>query len=231
MPTLILLRHGESKWNAENRFTGWTDVDLSFRGLEEAKAAGRWLLKEGLGYDVAFTSVLTRAIRTLWVVMEQTGRMWVPVHRTWRLNERHYGALQGLNKTETARKYGDDQVALWRRSYDVAPPPLGPNDPRHPKFYPRYAQFQPGELPVGESLKDTLARVMPCWTDQIEPELQDGKQVIVAAHGNSLRALVKHLDRVSDKDIPAVEIPTGRPIVYELDDELEVTAKYQAEDL
>lgn len=225
MPTLILLRHGQSAWNAENRFTGWIDVDLSLTGVAEARQAARWLIENHLGFDVAFTSVLTRAVRTLWIVMDEMNRMWVPVHRSWRLNERHYGALQGLNKAQTAEKYGDEQVHLWRRGFDVPPPPLSENDPRHPKFYPRYAGLAPDQLPVTESLQDTMARVIPYWEQAIAPELRQGKQVIAVAHGNSLRALVKHLEHIPDQDITDIEIPTGQPMVYQLDDDLEVTGQ------
>jgi 2,3-bisphosphoglycerate-dependent phosphoglycerate mutase len=220
MPTVVLLRHGESDWNRENRFTGWTDVDLSERGVEEAHEAGRLLVAEGLTFDLAFTSLLRRAIRTLWIVLEELETMWLPVHGSWRLNERHYGALQGLNKAETAERYGDEQVRLWRRSYDVRPPDLSPDDPRFPGNDRRYADLGPDELPTAESLKDTIARFLPYWHDEIAPAVRSGRRVLIAAHGNSLRALVKYLDGVSDDDIVGLNIPTGVPLVYELDDEL-----------
>jgi 2,3-bisphosphoglycerate-dependent phosphoglycerate mutase len=219
---LVLLRHGESDWNKENRFTGWTDIDLNEKGIEEAHQAGKLLLAEGFTFDIAYTSVLTRAIRTLWIVMEEMNLMWIPVVRTWRLNERHYGALQGLNKAETAQKHGAEQVHLWRRSYDVPPPPLNLDDPRHPRFDPRYANMDPALLPGTESLKITLERVLPFWCDAIVPQILAGTKVLIAAHGNSLRAMVKHLDQISDVDIPGLNIPTGIPLVYELDDKLNV---------
>ena len=230
MHKLVLLRHGESVWNRENRFTGWTDVDLSHAGREEALAAGRLLQQGGYTFDVAFTSVLKRAIRTLWIVLDEMDLMWIPVHRSWRLNERHYGALQGLNKAETAQRASAEQVHLWRRSFDVQPPALDPDDERHPRFDPRYAALPPRELPATESLKDTIARVLPYWQSAIVPELRQGKRVLIAAHGNSLRGLVKHLDAIADADIPAVEIPTGRPLVYELDGELRVADRYYLEE-
>ena len=217
MPTLVLLRHGESTWNKENRFTGWTDVDLSEKGLEEALEAGRVLKAEGYTFDVAYTSVLKRAIRTLWFVLDETDLMWIPVHRSWRLNERHYGALQGLNKAETAEKFGEAQVKIWRRSYDIPPPPLDAADPQHPRFDRRYAGVPAAELPSSESLKHTLARVLPFWNARIAPELAAGRNVLVAAHGNSLRAMVKMLDRMSDEAIVELNIPTGVPLLYELD--------------
>jgi len=220
MYRLVLLRHGESVWNKENRFTGWTDVDLSERGREEALEAGRLLREGGYGFDVAYTSVLKRAIRTLWIVMDVMDLMWVPVVRTWRLNERHYGALQGLNKAETAARHGEAQVKLWRRSYDVPPPPLAPDDPRHSSRDPRYAGLLPGEQPCTESLKDTVERFLPCWHELIAPAIRSGQRVLIAAHGNSLRALVKYLDQVSDHDIVELNIPTGIPLVYELDADL-----------
>jgi 2,3-bisphosphoglycerate-dependent phosphoglycerate mutase len=226
MHKVVLLRHGESIWNKENLFTGWTDVDLSEKGKEEAKAAGQLLKKEGYVFDIAFTSVLKRAIRTLWYTLDETDLMWIPVHRDWRLNERHYGALQGLNKAETAAKYGDDQVKIWRRSFDVQPPALEPKDPRHPSHDPRYASLKPGEIPATECLKDTVARFLPAWRDLIAPEVKAGKRVLIAAHGNSLRALVKYLDNVSDKDITELNIPTGVPLVYELDDSLKPIKHY-----
>jgi 2,3-bisphosphoglycerate-dependent phosphoglycerate mutase len=220
MIKLVLLRHGESTWNLENRFTGWTDVDLTPRGIAEAHEAARLLTEGGYTFDVAYTSVLKRAIRTLWIVMDDMELMWLPVHRSWRLNERHYGALQGLNKAETAAQYGDRQVLLWRRSYADPPPPLTPDDPRHPGRDRRYAELRPEELPLAESLKDTVERFLPYWHGTIVPDLRAGKRVVIAAHGNSLRALVKHLDSVSEEEIVGLNIPTGIPLVYELDDEL-----------
>ena len=219
---LVLLRHGESEWNKENRFTGWTDVDINEKGVEEAHQAGQLLMAEGFTFDIAYTSVLKRAIRTLWIVMDEMDLMWIPVVRTWRLNERHYGALQGLNKAETAQKHGAEQVHLWRRSYDVPPPPLDRDDPRHPRFDPRYADMDPALLPATESLKITLERVIPFWCDAIVPQILAGTKVLIAAHGNSLRAMVKHLDQISDVDIPVLNIPTGIPLVYELDNKLNV---------
>jgi 2,3-bisphosphoglycerate-dependent phosphoglycerate mutase len=220
MYKLVLLRHGESTWNKENRFTGWTDVDLSPRGREEALEAGRVLKAEGFTFDVAYTSVLKRAIRTLWIVLDEMDLMWIPVHRSWRLNERHYGALQGLNKAETAAKFGEDQVKIWRRSYDIRPPALTPDDERYPGRDPRYASLSPQELPLTECLKDTVARFLPLWHETIAPAVQSGRRVLIAAHGNSLRALVKYLDNVSDQDIVELNIPTGIPLLYELDAEL-----------
>jgi 2,3-bisphosphoglycerate-dependent phosphoglycerate mutase len=220
MSTLVLLRHGESDWNRENRFTGWVDVPLSEFGKEEARAAGRLLADEGYGFDVVFTSVLTRAIQSADIALEELGQLWLPVHRSWRLNERHYGALQGLDKKETAEQYGDAQVFAWRRSYDIPPPPLGLNDERHPRHDPRYRELAPDVLPSGECLKDVVARMLPYWHDVIVPELRAGRRVLVVAHGNSLRALVKHLDGISDAEIPALNIPTGIPLVYELDENL-----------
>jgi 2,3-bisphosphoglycerate-dependent phosphoglycerate mutase len=220
MPQLVLLRHGESDWNRENRFTGWTDVDLSEAGVAEAHAAGRLLRDGGFDFDLAFTSVLRRAIRTLWISLDELDRMWLPVVHSWRLNERHYGALQGLNKAETAAEYGDEQVHLWRRSYDVPPPPLPPGDEREPGRDPRYAGLSADELPRSESLKDTVARFLPAWHELIVPEVLAGRRVLIAAHGNSLRALVKYLDHVSDEEIPGLNIPTGVPLVYDLDAEL-----------
>ncbi len=214
---LVLLRHGQSTWNLENLFTGWTDVDLTAQGREEARAAGQLLLERGFEFDVAFTSVLKRAIRTLWILMDGMDRMWVPVERDWRLNERHYGALQGLDKAETTAKYGVEQVKIWRRSYDVPPSPLAADDPRHPKFDPRYRRILPSALPATESLKDTLVRVVPCWQERIAPALAAGADVLVVAHGNSLRALVKMLEGMSDSAIVEFNIPTGVPIYYELD--------------
>jgi 2,3-bisphosphoglycerate-dependent phosphoglycerate mutase len=217
---LILLRHGQSEWNLQNLFTGWVDVDLTEQGRAEAAEAARLLAAEGLDFDLAFTSTLKRAIRTLWIVMDGMDRMWVPVTRAWELNERHYGALQGLDKAETLRRHGEEQVLIWRRSYDVPPPPLDPDDPRHPRFEPRYAGVEAARLPVTESLKDTLARVQPYWESEIAPQIRAGRQVIIVAHGNSLRALVKMLDGLSEAEILKVNIPTGIPLVYELDDEL-----------
>jgi 2,3-bisphosphoglycerate-dependent phosphoglycerate mutase len=217
---LVLLRHGQSTWNLENRFTGWTDVDLSPRGVTEAVDAGRLLLAAGYGFDVAHTSVLKRALRTLYLGLEELDLLWIPVKKHWRLNERHYGALQGLNKKETADEHGADQVQVWRRSYDVPPPALAPDDARHPGHDPRYADFPPELLPATECLRDVVDRMLPYWYDAIVPDIRAGKRVIVAAHGNSLRALVKHLDGVSDEAIPSLNIPTGIPLVYELDGDL-----------
>ncbi len=220
MHTLVLLRHGESAWNLENRFTGWTDVDLTPKGTDEARAAGR-LLKEG-GYlpDVAHTSLLRRAIRTLWLALEVLDRPWIPVRHSWRLNERHYGALQGLNKAETAKEFGDEQVKVWRRSYATPPPPLSPDDERHPVRDPRYASLTKDLLPLTESLADTVARFLPYWHDRIVPDVKAGRRVLIAAHGNSLRALVKHLDGLSEEAVVSLNIPTGIPLVYELDADL-----------
>ena len=215
---LVLCRHGQSEWNLKNQFTGWRDVDLTEKGNEEAKAAGRLLSELGYEFDIAYTSVLKRAIRTLWHIQDQMDRMWMPVVRDYRLNERHYGALQGLNKAETAEKYGDEQVHIWRRSYDTPPPEMDADDERHPRFDPRYAGIE--DLPGAESLKLTLERVLPCWNDVIAPDLRAGKNVLIAAHGNSLRALVKMLDDVSDEEITGFNIPTGVPLAYELDDDL-----------
>ncbi|HOW54063.1 MAG TPA: 2,3-diphosphoglycerate-dependent phosphoglycerate mutase [Syntrophorhabdaceae bacterium] len=226
MRRIVFVRHGESQWNKENRFTGWTDVDLSDKGLEEAKQAGQALKKTGFIFDVAFTSVLKRAVKTLWIVLEELDLMWIPERKSWRLNERHYGALQGLNKAETAQKYGDEQVRLWRRSYDVAPPPLDRKDERFCGNDPRYDSLAAEELPVAESLKDTEARVMPYWQETIVPVLARGAKVIVSAHGNSLRSLVKHLDNISDEEIPKLEIPTGKPLVYEFTDDLKPLKHY-----
>ena len=220
MHTLVLLRHGESTWNKENRFTGWTDVGLTEKGIQEAHEAAGLLKASGCSFDVACTSVLKRAIRTLWIVLHDMDLMWLPVHRCWRLNERHYGALQGLNKAETAQQYGDEQVLLWRRSYGVRPPALTHADERFPGHDLRYRDLEPGELPLTESLEDTVARVLPCWHEEIAPTIRTGQRVLISAHGNSLRALVKHLDGVSDTDIVGLNIPTGIPLVYELDDEL-----------
>jgi 2,3-bisphosphoglycerate-dependent phosphoglycerate mutase len=217
MHTLVLLRHGESIWNRENRFTGWTDVDLSERGRDEAREAGRLLKAEGLIFDLAFTSVLKRAIRTLWIALDEMDLMWIPVRNSWRLNERHYGALQGLNKAETAARFGEQQVKIWRRSYDIPPPALDPSDPRGAGNDPRYAGLSDDELPLTECLEDTVARFLPLWNAKIAPEVAAGRRVIIAAHGNSLRALVKYLDQVSEQDIVELNIPTGIPLVYELD--------------
>jgi 2,3-bisphosphoglycerate-dependent phosphoglycerate mutase len=224
MHKLILLRHGESTWNKENRFTGWTDVDLSEKGLREAQEAGKLLREEEYEFDVVYTSVLKRAIRTMWEVMDQLDQMWLPVIRHWRLNERHYGALQGLNKAETAEKHGADQVKIWRRSYATSPPALEPNDERFPGHDRRYADLSNAELPLTESLSDTVARFVPYWTDTIAPTVASGKRVLIVAHGNSLRALVKHLDDVSDEEIVGLNIPTGIPLLYELDKDLKPIA-------
>jgi 2,3-bisphosphoglycerate-dependent phosphoglycerate mutase len=218
--TLVLLRHGESTWNRKNRFTGWTDVDLSPKGIEEARASGRQMLDDGYLFDVAYTSVLKRAIRTLWLALDEMDLMWIPVHKTWRLNERHYGALQGLNKLETVEKHGEEQVKIWRRSYDIRPPALDPDDPRAPSRDPRYAGLKADEAPLTECLKDTVDRVLPYWTQTIAPAVRSGQRVLIASHGNSLRALVKYLDNVSDNEIVGLNIPTGIPLVYELNDDL-----------
>jgi 2,3-bisphosphoglycerate-dependent phosphoglycerate mutase len=220
MIRLVLLRHGESTWNKENRFTGWTDVDLTPKGVGEAQEAGRLLKEGGYSFDVAHTSLLKRAIRTLWLTLDGLDQMWLPVHKTWRLNERHYGALQGLNKAETAAKFGDAQVKIWRRSYADPPPALTPDDPRHPARDARYASLDEADLPLTESLKDTVARFLPYWHSTIVPEVAAGKRVLIAAHGNSLRALVKHLDGMSEAEIVELNIPTGVPLVYELDGDL-----------
>ncbi len=226
MKKIVFLRHGESTWNKENRFTGWTDVDLSDKGVAEATLAGETLLKEGYGFDVAYTSVLKRAIRTLWITLEKMDLMWIPVVRSWRLNERHYGALQGLNKAETAAKFGEEQVKLWRRAYAVQPPALEPADPRFPGHDPRYRGLDDADLPRTECLKDTVARVMPYWEGIIAPAVTAGQRVLVAAHGNSLRALVKYLDDISDDEIVGLNIPTGVPLVYELDDQIRPIRHY-----
>jgi 2,3-bisphosphoglycerate-dependent phosphoglycerate mutase len=226
MYKVVLLRHGESIWNKENRFTGWTDVDLSEKGLAEAMKAGEVLRKEGFVFDIAFTSVLKRAIRTLWIALDGMDLMWIPVYNSWRLNERHYGALQGLNKAETAAKFGEEQVLIWRRSYDTPPPPLEKNDPRGPAKDPRYKDLKPAEIPLTECLKDTVARFLPYWHETIAPVVKSGKRVIIAAHGNSLRALVKYLDNVSDEEIVGLNIPTGIPLVYELDNDLKPVKHY-----
>ncbi|NLZ11487.1 2,3-diphosphoglycerate-dependent phosphoglycerate mutase [Neopusillimonas aromaticivorans] len=226
MHKLVLMRHGESQWNLENRFTGWTDVDLTETGREQARKAGELLKKEGFEFDIAFSSVLKRAIRTLWITLDAMDAMHTPVGLNWRLNERHYGALQGLNKAETAAKYGDDQVLVWRRAYAIAPNPLERDDPRHPRFDKRYSKIPADQLPATECLKDTVDRVVPFWNDSIAPALRSGRSVLVAAHGNSLRALIKHLDGISDDDIVGVNIPTGQPLVYELDDDLKPIRHY-----
>ena len=223
---LVLLRHGQSVWNRENRFTGWTDVDLSDDGRTEARQAGQQLADGQYQFDVAYTSLLQRAIRTLWIALDEMNLMWVPVHRTWRLNERHYGALQGLNKAETAAQHGEAQVKIWRRSYDTPPPPLSADDPRHPSRDRRYNDLAPAELPLAESLKDTGGRFLPYWHGTIAPEIRAGKNVLVAAHGNSLRALVKYLDGVSDQEIVNLNIPTGIPLVYQLNDDLKPLDKF-----
>ncbi len=226
MYTLVLVRHGESTWNKENRFTGWTDVDLSEKGVQEAHAAGKVLKDKGFLFDVAYTSVLRRAIRTLWIVLEEMDLMWIPVHHSWRLNERHYGALQGLNKAEMATKFGEQQVHIWRRSYDTQPPALERTDPRFPGSDPRYRGLQPSDIPATECLKDTVARFLPHWHQTIAPAITAGKKVIIAAHGNSLRALVKYLDNIPDNDIVGLNIPTGMPLVYELDAQLKPIRNY-----
>jgi 2,3-bisphosphoglycerate-dependent phosphoglycerate mutase len=226
MYRVVLLRHGESTWNRENRFTGWVDVDLSDKGLDEARAAGRLLKAEGFGFDVAYSSLLKRAIRTLWIVQDELDLLWLPVHRSWRLNERHYGALQGLNKAETAAKHGEAQVKVWRRSYDIPPPPLTADDPLFPGHDPRYAGVPAASLPLTECLKDTVERFLPYWHETIAPAIRGGQRVIVAAHGNSLRALVKYLDGISDADIVELNIPTGIPLVYELDADLRPIRHY-----
>jgi 2,3-bisphosphoglycerate-dependent phosphoglycerate mutase len=226
MHKLVLIRHGESTWNLENRFTGWTDVDLTPLGIEQAKQAGRLLRAEGYDFDVAYTSVLRRATRTLWHTLDELDRTWLPVVHSWRLNERHYGGLQGLNKAETAKKYGDEQVLIWRRSYSVPPPPLEPNDPRSERGDPRYAKLAPEQVPLTECLKDTVARVLPFWNESMAPAIRAGRRLLVSAHGNSIRALVKYLDGISDDDIVGLNIPNGIPLVYELDDELKPLRHY-----
>lgn len=222
---LVMIRHGESQWNKLNLFTGWTDVDLSEKGWQEAAQGGQALKEEGFSFDVCYTSYLKRAIHTANQVLQALDQEWIPVVKTWKLNERHYGALQGLNKSETAAKYGEDQVKIWRRSFDVPPPPLEPEDPRSPVLQPMYRQVDRGELPLAESLKDTIARVIPYYQSVIQPEIQQGRRVLIAAHGNSLRALVKHLDRLSDEEIVEVNIPTGAPLVYELDENLQAVSR------
>ena len=226
MKKIVLLRHGESVWNKENRFTGWTDVDLSPQGVEEAQQAGRLLLEEGFVFDVAYTSLLKRAIRTLYILQDEMDSLWIPVYKNWRLNERHYGALQGLNKAETAARYGEKQVLDWRRSYDIPPPPLSPEDERFPGRDPRYADLAPRELPLTECLKDTVTRFVPYWEEVIAPAVKEGRRILIAAHGNSLRALIKYLDHISDRDIVGLNIPTGAPLIYELDDDLRPIRHY-----
>ena len=231
-PNLVLIRHGQSEWNLQNRFTGWVDVDLSAGGVEEARAAGRQLAAAGIQFDRAWTSLLKRAIHTLWIVLDELDAAWLPVERRWRLNERHYGALQGLNKAETAARHGEEQVQIWRRSYDTPPPPLPRDAPSHPRFDPRYAEAAELDLaPDAESLLDTLERVLPCWEDELAPALRDGERLLIAAHGNSLRALIKHLEGISDDAISALNIPTSQPLAYKLDAQLNVTAHgYLAEE-
>lgn len=226
MHKVVLLRHGESDWNKENRFTGWTDVDLSEKGIAEAREGARVLREQGYTFDVAYTSVLKRAIRTLWIVMDDMDLMWIPVYRSWRLNERHYGALQGLNKAETAEKFGEQQVKIWRRSYDIRPPALEKSDPRYPGNDPRYRDLSEQELPLTECLKDTVARFLPYWHETIAPAVKSGQRVLISAHGNSLRALVKYLDNIPDEDIVELNIPTGMPLVYELDESLRPLKSY-----
>jgi 2,3-bisphosphoglycerate-dependent phosphoglycerate mutase len=226
MYKIVLMRHGESQWNLENRFTGWTDVDLTDLGRDQARKAGQLLKEQGYEFDIAFTSVLKRAIRTLWITLDAMDAMYLPIHNNWRLNERHYGALQGLNKAETAAQYGDEQVLIWRRAYAIAPNPLALDDPRHPKFDPRYARLTPQQLPATECLKDTVERVLPFWEETIAPSIRAGRRVLVSAHGNSLRALIKHLDHVSEEDIVHLNIPTGQPLVYELDKDLRPIRHY-----
>jgi len=226
MYKLVLIRHGESTWNLENRFTGWTDVDLTPTGVEQAKQAGRLLKAEGYDFDVAYTSVLKRATRTLWHALDELDRTWLPVVHSWRLNERHYGALQGLNKADMAKQYGDEQVLIWRRSYDTPPPALEPSDPRSERADVRYAKLSPEQIPLTECLKDTVARVLPFWNESMAPAIRAGRRLVVAAHGNSIRALVKYLDGISDADIVSLNIPNGIPLVYELDSELKPLRHY-----
>ena len=226
MYKLVLMRHGESQWNLENRFTGWTDVELTETGREQARRAGELLKEKGFEFDLAYTSVLKRAIRTLWIALDAMDAMYLPVHNSWRLNERSYGALQGLNKAETAAKFGEEQVLIWRRAYAIAPDPIAQDDPRHPRFDVRYAKIPADEIPATECLKDTVARVLPFWSESIAPAIRAGRRVLIAAHGNSLRALIKHLDNVSDDDIVHLNIPTGQPLVYELDDDLRPIRHY-----
>jgi 2,3-bisphosphoglycerate-dependent phosphoglycerate mutase len=217
MHTVVLLRHGESTWNRENRFTGWTDVDLTETGIDEAQRSGRLMREGGYLFDIAYTSVLKRAIRSCWIALDEMDLLWIPMEKSWRLNERHYGALQGLNKAETAARHGEAQTKIWRRSYDIMPPPLDPADPRHPAHDPRYADLRPDERPATEALKQTVERFLPYWKETIAPAISAGRRVLITAHGNSLRALVKYLDRISDEDIVELNIPTGIPLVYELD--------------
>ncbi len=230
MYKLVLMRHGESQWNLENRFTGWADVDLTDTGREQARRAGELLKEKGYEFDLAFSSVLKRAIRTLWITMDTMDTMHTPLGYSWRLNERHYGALQGLNKAETAAKFGDEQVLIWRRAYAIAPDPIAQDDPRHPRFDRRYARLTPEQLPGTECLQDTVARVLPFWNESISPAIRSGRRVLVTAHGNSLRALIKILDDISDEDIAQVNIPTGQPLVYELDENLKATSHYYLAD-
>ncbi len=230
MYKLVLMRHGESQWNLENRFTGWTDVDLTDTGRDQAWQAGKLLKEKGYSFDLAYTSVLKRAIRTLWLTLDALDLMYIPVNNNWRLNERHYGNLQGLNKAETAAKFGDDQVLIWRRAYAIAPDPLELDDPRHPRFDPRYSRLSPEELPATECLQDTVARVLPFWNESIAPAIKLGRRVLISAHGNSLRALIKHLDNVSDEEIVGLNIPTGQPLVYELDENLQPIQHYYLAD-
>ncbi|EAL64785.1 phosphoglycerate mutase [Dictyostelium discoideum AX4] len=227
---LVLIRHGESTWNKENKFTGWTDVDLSEKGVQEAHEAGKRLLKAGFTFDIAYTSVLKRAIRTLWILLEELNLYWIPVSRQWRLNERMYGSLQGLNKSETAAKYGEDQVLIWRRSYDIPPPALEESDERYPGNDPRYAKLDKSDLPKTECLKDTVERFLPLWNDTIAPTIKSGQKVLIAAHGNSIRALVKYLDNIADDKIVSMDIPTGIPLVYELDENLKPIKHYYLAD-
>jgi 2,3-bisphosphoglycerate-dependent phosphoglycerate mutase len=226
MYKIVFMRHGESTWNLENRFTGWTDVDLTAKGIEEAKAAGRLLRDAGFTFDLAYTSVLKRAVRTLWLTMDEMDMMWLPVRNDWRLNERHYGALQGLDKAETAARFGDQQVLVWRRSYDTPPPALEADDPRTSSGDPRYAGLAPDSIPLTECLKDTVARVLPCWNEELAPAIRAGRKILISAHGNSLRALIKMLDNISDEDIVGLNIPNGQPLVYELDADLKPIRHY-----
>ena len=226
MNRLVLIRHGESTWNKENRLTGWTDIDLSERGIKEAMDAGKTLKNEGFQFKIAYTSYLTRAIRTLWLILEQMDLLWIPVFKTWRLNEKHYGMLQGLNKSEMAEKYGDQQVHLWRRSYDVPPPPLSVDDPRHPGFDPRYAGLKPSEIPATESLKETVGRIVPYWQEHMSANLKKHKEILVSAHGNSLRGIVKHLKNISNDEIVGLNLPTGIPYIFEFDDAMQLQKDY-----
>jgi len=226
MYKLVLIRHGESTWNKENRFTGWTDVDLSERGVKEAIEAGKTLREAGFHFKVAYTSYLTRAIRTLWLIQEQMDLLWIPVYKSWRLNEKHYGMLQGLNKSEMAEKYGDAQVLIWRRSYDVPPPPIEENDPRHPRFDHRYADLEPSQIPATEALKDTVERIVPYWKSDISKSLQEHREVLVSAHGNSLRGIVKYLKNISDQDIVSLNLPTGIPYIFEFDEKMNLVKDY-----